>query len=65
MHEMKIRIEIQQHLRDVWGNRRWITAKVVAENEIQFINEQIKILRGLVAHPNDIRAVRITEEVIA
>ena len=62
---MKTRIEIQQHLRDVWGNRHWVVVKVVAENGIQFIDEQVKIVRGLVGNPNDIRAVRITEEVLA
>ena len=64
---MTTRIEIQQNVRDVFGNRHWVTATLMAEDEIPLLllQERIKSLREFLPNPNDIRAVRITEEVIA
>jgi len=63
---MTIRIEIQHNIRDILGGRHWVRVESVNEDEpVGIFCERVEKLQKLVANPNDIRAVRITEEVIA
>ena len=62
---MVMRIEIRHNVRDICGSRHWVTAGMIPLAQEALVGERIKALRELVADPNDICAVRITEEVIA
>ena len=62
---MTTRIEIQNNVRDIFGNRHWVCAGLVQEGEVPLLDGKIAELRRLVANPNNLRVVRITEEVIA
>ena len=66
MHEVTTRIEIQHFDNVFHGKRRWATDMLIMGNDMLFVDEQIKELRKQHPIPRcDIRAVRITEEVIA
>ena len=62
---MASRIELQHNVRDIFGAPHWVCAELVQDREAPLIDEKIAYLRQFVANPNNLRVVRITEEVIA
>ena len=62
---MSSSVEIQHNVRDIYGARHWVTCRNVKENEMPLLDGKMEELRKMVANPNDLRVVRIMEEVIA